>query len=183
MGMLQQYTGQELIWDSSHTTKRAYELHAGEQILATLTQSSVWNQSRVASSDEGHFTLARVGFFRQRIVVTDATSSAELATMPSTGWSGNSTLTLPDGRIYHWRKSGFWGAKWVWLDSAEQPLMTLSQFGAFRVRCAVTIKPAAATDPHLALLAQLGWFLMLLAQADTVAASTAATTAATSASV
>lgn len=182
MGMLQHYAGQELVWESSRTAKRTYELRAGEQVLATLTQPSAWNQRRVASSDEGTFTLARVGFFKQRIVIADAISNAEVANMPPSGWSGKGTLTLPDGRIYHWRKSGFWGMKWTWLDSAEQPLMSFKQIGGFRARCAVTIEPAAATDPHLALLAQLGWFQMLLARddaANSAAASSVAVTAST----
>lgn len=177
MGMLQQYAGQEVIWESSRTAKRTYELRAGEQVLATLTQPSVWNQSRIGSSDEGTFNLARVGFFKQRIVIAGAASNAEVASMAPSGWSGNSIVTLPDGRTYRWRKSGFWGTQWTWLDSFEQPLMHFKQAGAFKVRCAVTIEPAAATDPHLALLAQLGWFQILLAQADAVAASTAATSA------
>lgn len=180
MGTLQQYAGQELIWESSTTAKRTYELHASEHILATLAQPSAWNQRRIGTSDEGQFTFARVGFFRQRIVIADATSDAELVSIPSAGWSRQATLTLPDGRTYHWRKAGFWGTTWTWLDGSEQPLMTLRQFGAFRVRCAVTIEPAAAIEPHLALLAQLGWFQMLLIQADTIAATAASTTAATS---
>lgn len=177
MGMLQQYAGQELIWESSRAAKRTYELRSGEQVLATLAQPSAWNQRRVGSSDEGTFTLARVGFFKQRIVITDVSSGAELVSMPPSGWSRKATLTLSDGRTYLWRKSGFWGNTWAWLDIEERPLMTLRQSGAFRVRCAVTIEPSAATDPHLALLAQLGWFQMLLAQADAAAAASAATVA------
>ncbi|MGZ3664873.1 MAG: hypothetical protein ACXVDA_10365 [Ktedonobacterales bacterium] len=180
MGMLQHYAGQELIWESSRSAKRTYELRSGDQSLATLIQPSAWNQRRVASSDEGTFTFARVGFFKQRIVIADATANAEVANMPPSGWSGKSMLTLPDGRIYHWRKSGFWGMKWTWLDGAEQPLMSFKQVGAFRVRCVVTIEPAAAADPHLALLAQLGWFLMLLAQADAATSSSAASSVAVS---
>jgi hypothetical protein len=174
MGMLQYYAGQELIWESSRTAKRTYELRAGEQVLATLAQPSAWNQRRMGSSDEGHFFFARMGFFNQRIVIADAASSAELASMKPSGWSRQATLTLPDGRGYQWRKSGFWGNRWAWLDAAGQPLLTLRQFGAFRVRCAVTVEQAAATDPHLALLAQLGWFQMLLAQADAAASSAGA---------
>lgn len=182
MGMLQQYAGQDLVWESSRTAKRTYELHAGDQMLATLTQPSAWNQRRAGSSDEGAFTFARVGFFKQRIAITDATSGAEVASMPPAGWSRQTTLNLPDGRTYYWRKSSFWGTKWTWLDSAEQPLMSFKQVGAFRVRCGVTIEPTAATDPHLALLAQLGWFLMLLAQADAAASSAAASVAVTASS-
>jgi hypothetical protein len=178
MGTLQQYTGQELIWESSHTAKRTYELRAGEQMLATLTQPSTWNQRRTGSSDEGAFTFARVGVLRQRIVITDAASGAEVANMPPSGRGRDSIITLPDGHTYFWRKSNTWGTKWTWLDSAGQPLMSLKQTGGFTIRCAVTIEPTAATEPHLALLAQLGWFQMLLAQADIVAASAATTGAA-----
>lgn len=178
MGMLQQYTGQELIWESSHTAKRTYELRAGDQVLATLTQPSAWNQRRTGSSDEGAFSFARVGVFRQRIVITNATSGAEVANMPPSGRSRDSIVTLPDGRTYFWHKANVWGTKWAWLDSTEQPVMSFKQSGGFTIRCEVTIEPAAATDPHLALLAQLGWFQMLLAQADIAATSAAATSVA-----
>lgn len=179
MGMLQQYAGQELIWGSSHTAKRTYELRAGDQILATLTQPSAWHERRTGTSDEGKFSFARTGFFKQRTVITDTATNAEVASMPTVTWGGTTTLTLTDGRVYHWHQTSFWASKWGWLDDTQQPMMSFKPLGVFRARCAVIIEPAAAADPHLGLLAQLGWFQILLAQAA-IAASSAASSAAAS---
>lgn len=174
MGPLQSYLGQELVWTPSRTAKRTYELRAGDQVLATLARPSVWRESRVGTAADGTWTLARVGVFRTRIVVADAGSGAEIARLARSGWTGNLTLTLPDMRRYQWRNGNMWGSKWAWLDDAGHPLMRFKQFGILKTQCAVVIELPAATDPHLTLLAILGWYLMMLTQADAAGAAAAA---------
>ena len=181
MESLSNYAGRELIWAPARTAKRTYELRVDDHILATLSQPSAWRQNRVAVSADGRWSFARVGFFRQRLVIADADTGAEVASMSSQDWKRQGTLTMPDGRRYEWRNGSFWGSKWAWLDESGQPVMHFKQFGSFRLQCAVVIEPQAASDPRLTFLAALGWYLMLLAHQDSVVAATAATTAATSA--
>lgn len=169
MESLTNVAGRELIWAPSRTAKRTYELDMDGQTVATLYQPSVWHQERLVVTADGRWRFARVGVLRQRLVIADADTGAEVAQMARSDWTRKGTLTLPDGRQYLWRSGGFWGSKWVWLDAAEQPLLRFRQFGMLRLQCAVTVEPRAAADSHLALLATLGWYLMLLMRHDTAA--------------
>lgn len=172
MTALESYVEQELMWSPSRNAKRTYELVARDQTLATLTQPSLWREKRVGESAEGAWTFARMGVWRPRIVIADANTGAEVATLERSAWSGKGTLTLPDGRSFAWRSGNLWQSKWVWLDEADQPVMRFRQLGTFRTRCGVTID-APSAEPHLMLLAMLGWFLMLVNQADAAAATSA----------
>lgn len=178
MEMLAAYAGQEVTWTPSPAAKRTYELRAGADVFATLTQPSWWRQDRIGVAADGQWTFARVGVFRSRLVITDTTSGVEAASFTSSGWTGKGELTLPDGRSYQWSSGSVWGSKRVWLDETGQPVLRFRQYGVLRWQCAVTVEPRAATEPHLTLLAMLGWYLMLLANDD--AAAMTATIAATS---
>lgn len=173
MQSIQAYTDHELMWTPLRASGREYELRAGDAVLATLVQPSAWRERRIGAALDGSWSFACAGVWRPRVVVTDTQSGAEVARIARSGWSGKADLDLPDGHRYQWRSGGAWGSKWAWLDDAGQPLMRFSQSGAFKVRCAVTIAPKAAGDPHLILLAMLGWYLMLLTQSDAVAATVA----------
>lgn len=176
MDTLAGYAGQDLIWESSQTAKRTYDLRASDgAALATLTQPSMWRQDRVGATANRRWSFARVGAFRQRLVIADADTGAEIATMAPPSWSGKGTLTLPDGHEYLWRGESSWNPKRVWLDASGAPLLRFKQAGFARLRCQITVE-LPATDPNLLFLATLGWYLMLLAHDDMVAV-TAATTA------
>jgi hypothetical protein len=179
MGPLANYAGRELTWTVSQTQKRTYELHADTEVVATLYQPSRWRSYRLGIAADGQWTFARVGMFLQRVVICDADSGAEVAHLARTGWTGKAALTLPDGSQYQWRSGSAWGSKWVWLDASGQPVLRLRQFGALRPQCAVAVEPTATASQPLALLAMLGWYLMMLMSEDT-AATTAAVIAATS---
>ena len=169
MESLTNFAGRELFWTPSRTEKRTYELGMDGRTVATLYQPSIWRQERVAVTAGGRWRFARVGFLRQRLVISDADTGAEVAQIARSAWTRSVTLTLSDGKQYQWRSGSFWGSKWVWLDAAKQPLLHFRQFGVLRFQCAVMVEPQAASDPHLALLMTLGWYLMLLMRADTAA--------------
>ena len=173
MDSLTNLAGRELLWTPSRTGKRAYALGMDGRTVATLVQPSLWRQDSVAVTATGRWRFARVGFLRQRYVIADADTGVEVAQMSRSDWTRSGTLRLPDGRQYLWRSGGFWGSKWVWLDTAARPLLRFRQFGALRAQCAVTVEPETASEPHLALLATLGWYLMLLMREDTTAATVA----------
>ncbi len=178
MGPIQGYAAHELLWTPSRTARRTYELGAGDQVLAVLVQPIWWRESRIGAAADGTWTFARVGVFRPRVVITDAGSGAEIASMARSGWTGSGALTLPDGRHYQWRSGSVWGSKWAWLDAAGQPLMRFNQFGVLNTQCTVAIEPPATMDPHLTLLAMLGWYLMLLTRDDDAATAAAVATGA-----
>lgn len=173
MESLTRVAGSELVWTPSRTAKRTYELSADIQTLATLYQPSIWSQARIGVAADRRWHFTRVGVLRQQIVIADADTGAEFARMARSDWTGNSILTLSDGRRYSWRSANIWRTKWTWRNEADQPLLHFRQFGAVRLHCAITVEPQAVSDPHLVFLATLGWYLMLLTYHDMVVATTA----------
>lgn len=169
--------GQALTWIPSKTTRRAYELRAGDTVVATLEQPSAWRSDRVGTAADGAWRFTMKGFLRSQLIITDAQSGAEVAAMSRPDWAGKGTLTLPDGRRYQWRNGNVWRSKWIWLDAQGQPLAHFKESTVLRTRCEVEIASAAWADPHVALLAILGWQIMLLIN-QSRAAATAATVAA-----
>jgi hypothetical protein len=165
------HAGQELLWTPARTARRTYELRAGDQVVAALVQPTWWRERRIGAAADGTWTFARAGLFHPRVVVTDAGSNLPITNMARSGWTGNGALALPDGRRFHWRSGSLPGARRTWLDEAGQPLMHFTQVGGPKTQCIVAVEPGAAMDRHLALLAMLGWYLLLLTPGEGIAAA------------
>jgi hypothetical protein len=178
MESLTSYAGQELVWLSSKTAKRTYQLRDGDRIFATLVQPSLWRQTRVVESATDHWTLTLQGMTGSTLLVSNA-MGAEVARLKRSSWKSAARLELTGGGHYTWRAGNWLGAKWVWLDENEQPALHLAPQGVFRARCAVVIEAVETPRSDLALLAALGWYLIQLQNAET-AAAVASTTVITS---
>lgn len=174
MRQLEPYADEELTWQSVPCQKRTWNLSAGQEVVATLTQPSTWSPTRIGTTADGQWRFTQKGVVHRRLVVTDTHSGAEVAHGVRSSRSGNGTLTLADGRKYVWRAANAFGSKWAWLDEAGQPLLQFRESGVLRVRSTVTLTARAVDDPHVGFLALVGWHLMLLTNQE---ATTAAMTA------
>jgi hypothetical protein len=173
------YAGQQLCWVRHSSEKRAYELRAAEQVLATLR----WRRGPLAEAEtaDGQWTFQRVGFWRRVVTVRAAASDADLAEFhPS--WTGTGRLEL-GARQLRWVATSFWRAEWSWQDAAGTPLIRYLR-GTRRPPVAgrVEITPTAGGLPDLALLVTLGWYLVLLNAQDQSASASAGAIAAVIAS-
>lgn len=97
---LGELTGHKLKWVQPHTFKLNYELHAGDQIAATLRYPRFFDTFAIASSADGTWTF-RGGDFRQPTVhIRVQGEETDLAVFKKNMWRGGGILELPDGRKY-----------------------------------------------------------------------------------
>ena len=169
MAPLRDVVGQELQWVKPKWTRREFELRGGDAVVATLrwTRGSR-AEGAFASGDEYRFY--REGWLRPRILIHRA--AGERTDEPvATLAARNGTLSFPDGRSFRWGKPRRWTNERIWLDDAGAELVRFSpQRGGVRVR----LQPGAAALPEGPLLLLLGQYLLVLAEQDAAAATSAA---------
>ena len=170
MQELQEFIGQELHWIRPQRLRLAFELHAGEAVVATLDWGG--RARALGTWAGGQYRVGREGWLRPRTLIYDAGlngSSEPIATFTHRG----GTLNFPDGRTFLWKKPKGWTTERVWQDAAATVLVRCRP-GKWRVPSAVTVQSEAAHLSEVPLLVLLGQFLMVLAEQDAAVASTAA---------
>jgi hypothetical protein len=157
--------GQTLRWTQPRAGRRAYELRAAAEIVATLR----WRAYSLAEAEDisGHWTFKRAGFWHPRVIVRAAGSDSALGTF-SARWTGTGTLELPAGRRFHWSAAHTWQA-----DDGTSLVQVASRHGFTRLQGTVEIAPATAGMPDLALLVLLGWYLVVMQAQDTISTTAA----------
>lgn len=162
-----------LSWQQPQAFKCAYELRAGDELLATLSKSGVLGMPMDAEIGTARFTLKAEGFLRSRVTIREDGAAGEPPAFARSGFLGRGELTLPDGRSYRWKMTSFWGSRWAFVDGSDRPLVSFtSRNRFFRAGCDVEIAPGALAMPELPLLILLGWYLLLRIQADSAATAT-----------
>jgi hypothetical protein len=175
MKAIRECAGQPLLWAQPKAAKQQFELRAGDEVLAVMTWPSGWRTGATAETAEGIWSFKRQGF-RQQVAIESGASNAPVP-MLKRGWTGNATLSFPDGHSYLWKRQGFWGVKRLWTTAEGMPLLSIkSKAGFLKTGGEVEIAPLGAELPELALLASLGWYLIIMEMRD--ASATAASTAA-----
>ena len=177
MRPISEVAGQELLWVQPAVRKREHELHAGDDVVATLHFQRGSLADAVAAG--GHWTFKRQGFWHPRVTVRTAGSDTDIAVFQPR-WVGGGTLEFPDGRTVRLSSANFWQSEWVWQDN-EKPLIRFKgRHGIVKARGAVELQSEAVASPDLAMLVLLGWYLILLHAEDSAVASSAASVAAVS---
>jgi hypothetical protein len=168
--------GQELRWIKPKWTRREFELHSGDAVMATLR----WTRgSRAEGAFAGgeEYRFQREGWLRQRILIhqaADGNAGEPIASLTCRG----GRLSFSDGQSFRWGKPRRWTNERVWFDGAGAEVM---RFSPQRGGAAVRVQEGAAMLPEQPLLLLLGQYLLVLAADDAaaVAASTAAVIAST----
>ena len=171
----------ELRWIKPRRSRRQFELHAGEAVVATLTWTRGASASASGQLAGEQYRFGRQGWFRQRIVVhrspaADAPDPTIASDAPLATFAHRSALAFADGRTFLWQKPKRWTNERVWVDSTGA---VLARFAPSKGQTTVTLasEPRAARPPELPLLLLLGQYLLVLAAQDAEAASTAAVVA------
>ncbi len=97
----------------------------------------------------------------------------EIATFRNNTWSGGGTLLLPDGRQYP-ANTNFWQTQYEFKTQTGESLIHYRNRGLLSMSADVTILPGAQELPELPWMVMLGWYLMIMMQNDSSAATAAA---------
>lgn len=164
-------TGRELTWTQPHAFRMEYELRAADELIATLRFKSSFGSFATAESADGCWTFKRVGFWQTRATVRECGAETDLASFKNNTWSNGGTLELPDGRKFL-ASTNFWQTKYDFRTEAGEVLFSYTHIGGlFHSSALVEIQPAAANLPELAWMVMLGWYLVIMMQMDSAAAS------------
>lgn len=170
MRPLAEVTGLPLQWVQPSAWREAYELRAGEDVVATLRFRSAFGSYATAEIADACWTFKRVGFWKTRVTVRRCEADQDLAVFHNNTWRGGGTLELADGRRYL-ASTNTWLTRYEISDEAGEPLLLFALGGVFRQSAQVTIQPAAVRLDVLPLLLTLGWYLAVMMHQDSAAAT------------
>lgn len=167
---------QPLVWVQPARMQQAFELHAPNEVAATLRFERA-SLARGEAADQ-QWTFKREGFWHPQVTIRMPGSDANVAVFKP-AWAGGGTLEFPEGRVLRFGAANFWHTQWDWADPAGQPLVHFkSHGGLFKTEGEVEIESSARAVGELPLLAVLGWYLLILFARDSAAAGGAAAAAA-----
>jgi hypothetical protein len=167
MQSLQEAIGRELRWKPRSAFSRTYDLVDPQADGGTPFATLVWRPGLLmggpaeARSGDGCWRFRRRGFLRGRVFVMPEEGESPLATLREHWRHGR--MRFEDGREFIWRRESLWGLAWRFEDANGTPVVRIRRAlwppaGAARVE----IESSAAEAGDRALLACLGWYLVVL---------------------
>ncbi len=167
MRALSEAAGRELKWKSRGFLARTFDLLDGEtgagEPYATLVWRRGFHPPAEAEAVEGRWLFRRRGLWRASVLVFAAGAEKPLATYQS--YWGRGAVRFEDGREFLWRRSSFLSLTWSFVDASGIAVVRLrGRPWSFRSRVAVDLDPAWPRGADAALLACLGFDLLLRAR-------------------
>jgi len=169
MRSLQEAIGRELIWRSRGLLSRTHDLVDPQADSAGPYATLVWRSGFLmqapaeAQSGDGSWYFVPQGFFRQNVRVLVADGKTQVATLKRSWRRG--VLRLEDGREFVWRRHAFWSPSWRFEDTNGTAVARFQwQFSMPRSTTRVEFESSAAPPAERALLACLGWYLVLMSR-------------------
>jgi hypothetical protein len=166
---LQEAVGRELIWKSRGLLSRTHDLVDPDSGGAGTYATLVWRAGFVlqapaeAQSGDGSWHFFQQGFFRQNVRVVAADGRTPVATLKRSWRRG--VLRLDDGREFVWRRRAFWSPSWRFDDANGTPAVRFQwKFALPRSTTRVEFESSATPPAERALLACLGWYLVLVSR-------------------
>ncbi len=154
-----------LYWQRPSIFKRFYELHAGNETIATLQWTGAFKRSARAETADGQWEFQPEGVFKTRTYIRDAATGTEIAVIKgSTG--GDGELEFADGRRFRWDTTSFWTGKRSWSLGSGMALAHLSRSGK-----KIEIEEWALSQPELPLLLAFGFYILKLREEESTAAT------------
>jgi hypothetical protein len=169
----------QLMWKQIAFGAREFELRAGDDLVGSLYWPKWLSDRAVARCAEGKWFVDRVGFFRDKMAVTDLKSGIKVASFEY-NWLGDGELFLVHGRDYKWFKTKAFSNSWAFVDKNDAVLLEIHDWmRCFKHEAEVKLRIGATSVPELSLLILTGWYLAYMNIQDTAAAVAAACVVAT----
>lgn len=166
MKQVADFASQELHWVQPSALHRAYELRAGDEVLASLRFRG--GTLADVATPEGQWTFKRQGFWHQQVTVRRAGSDTDVAVFRP-HWTGGGNLVAGDGTGLEFASASFWQSEWQWRQQDDVLVTYRRARELIKAEAEMEIAPGAAKLPNLGILVVLGWYLILLFGRDTAA--------------
>jgi hypothetical protein len=169
MRSLQEAIGRELIWKSRSLLSRTHDLvdpdaPAGEPYATLVWRAGFTMRAPAeAQSGDGSWRFEPQGLLQRHVVVVAAGGETPVAALKR--YLRRGVLRFEDGREFVWRRNAFWSPSWRFEDSNGMPAVRFQwKFSVPRSTMRVEFESSAAPAADRALLACLGWYLVLLSR-------------------
>lgn len=146
-----------LVWIQPQPLCPAYELWAGEEVVATLRYRSTFQSGALGAAADGVWKIEEVAgasgvrlYQGERIAGTFLHRDAY-----------NGLLSLEDGRTFLWVRRGVLQHDWAFMTDAGQVLLHFTSEAALQARSRIRLLGGAREESAVSLLALLGQYLML----------------------
>jgi hypothetical protein len=171
---LQDAIGRELVWRPRSLLSRTHDLVDPEAREAEPFATLVWRAGFAlqnpaeAHSGDGSWHLAPRGFFRRQVDVVAADGRTPVGTLKR--YLRRGVLRLEDGREFTWRRRTFWSPTWLFEDANGTVAVRFRwRFALPRSVMRVEFEASTAPPSDRALLACLGWYLVLMSRRQVAA--------------
>ncbi len=161
----------QLMWKQVAFGAREFELYAGEDLVGRLYWPKWLSDRAVAKCADGVWIIDRLGFFRDKVVVTDMGSRIRVGIfLPN--WLGDGKLSLANGREYQWYKTKAFCNSWAFADRNDVVLLEIHDWmRCFKHEAEVKLRIGTASVPEVTLLILIGWYLAYMNIQDAAAAA------------
>lgn len=170
MERLADLTNRELTWTQPGAFKMHYELHAGDELAATLRFRSSFGSLATGESADGCWTFKRVGFFQTRATIRVCGEETDIAVFRNNTWSGGGALELPDGRRVL-ATTNLWQTNLEFKTESEEALLRFKSAGLIHLSALVEIQREAIGLAELPWMVMLGCYLIVMMNMDAAAAA------------
>jgi hypothetical protein len=169
------YSQQSLKWVQPKMFENKYELHASDELVATLTFRGSGGTFAAAESGDGSWTFKRVGFWKNKATVWTRESESELAVFRNNTWTGGGMLEFANGKKYN-ATTNFWMTNYEFQKDTGEPLVRFKYGGIFHLSSEVEILPEARGSSELPVIIMFGWYLAVMLYMDSSEAAVVAAT-------
>jgi hypothetical protein len=154
--------GQKLKWVQPHTFKLEYELHAADEVVATLQYPHFFDTFATAACADGIWTF-KGGDFKQPIVsIRVAGAETGLAVFKNNVWTASGILELPDGRKYR-GNSADRGWRYEIKTMTGEPVVSYQHmFGILHMSAKTSLHSHAKDLVEIPWIIMLGWHMTLI---------------------
>lgn len=170
MKRLADLVDRELKWTQPGALKMHYELHAGDELAATLRFRSLFGTLATGESADGCWTFKRAGFFQTRVTIRVCGEETDIAVFKNNAWSGGGALELPDGRKML-ATTNLWQSNLEFKTESEEALLRFKSAGLIHLSALVEIQQEAIGLAELPWMVILGWYLIVMMNMDAAASA------------
>jgi len=172
--------GDVFLWIQPKATSRVFELRRHDEPFGTLEFRSMWGTLAWSKDPIQNWSFKRVGFLTPHITVRMPDADSDYALFDPKVFGGG-MLHTPDGRPYRWEPLNNWHTKWRFTDNKGAPVLSFEQDAEefklsdlFSIQAAVCVETSRITNLEFSMLANLGFYLVVLNAMDSSAAAAAA---------
>ena len=160
----------ELKWTQPSAFKMDYELHAGDELAATVRFRSLFGSLATGESGDGCWTFKRAGFFQTRVTIRVCGEETDIAVFRNNTWSGGGELELPGGRKVL-VTTNLWQTNLEFTTESGEALLGFKSAGLIHLSAQVEIQQEAIGLAELPWMVMFGWYLIVMMQMDSAASA------------